>query len=235
MSASRSWCQVCCTDHSHGTDCPGELAASGEERHGWRVNVETPRGMEAFGVLIAESYGLWRARILSYPNILWLVPGGGGTLKFVGSTPQEAERRAAEFIRTHCRERGFTIRPDLDEVAPEPIDRELAQAVLELPNGPPARRKVRFLPVLFGVASTTDKGRTGDLSETGLFVITDSPAGSGSWLNMVLEPAPGQPELSLRGVVRWARKAHHEGRSPGMGVQLEAPPRDYTRYVQSLP
>ena len=80
------WCEICCTTHLPSHRCPGDLQATEDERHGWRVNVETPQGIEGYGVLVAPTSGPWRARILTYPNILWLVPGGRATIKFVGDT-----------------------------------------------------------------------------------------------------------------------------------------------------
>ena len=78
------WCPVCCCRHRDKKDCPGELLATGPERQGWRVNVQTSTGIEACGVLVAPAGDSWRARILTFPNILWTVPDGSGTLKFVG-------------------------------------------------------------------------------------------------------------------------------------------------------
>ena len=83
------YCSVCGGDHARRQDCPGELRATGPERHGWRVAVETPYGLEAYGVLVAPSFDVWRARVITYPNILWTVPGGAVTLKFAGTTAQD--------------------------------------------------------------------------------------------------------------------------------------------------
>ena len=64
---------------------------------------------EVYGILVAEAGEHWRARILTYPNMLWSIPGGRGTIKFVGASAQDAERQAIEFIREHCRKRGFKL------------------------------------------------------------------------------------------------------------------------------
>lgn len=228
-----SWCPTCCTDHPDGAVCPGELPASEPERHGWRINVETPHGIQAHGVLVAESYGLWRARIVTYPNVLWIVPGGRGTIKFVGRTPQEAERKAADFILGHCRRRGYRVRDELTPVESGKIDAETGPPPLPRPAGQPSERKLRFLPLRFGVAGPTELGGTGNLSETGLFVITGAPVDSGRWLDLLLQ-LDGEQELPLKGVVRWMHRRHHAGRSPGMGIQLQAPPPLYLDYVRSL-
>ena len=47
------WCRVCGCRHSPSSHCRGELQATGVEFPGWKVNVETPRGILAIGVLIA--------------------------------------------------------------------------------------------------------------------------------------------------------------------------------------
>ena len=216
------WCQVCCTQHGLETECPGELPATGPERHGWRVNVDTPRGIEAYGVLIAPSYDVWRARILTFPNVLWLAPGQQLSMKFVGETGEEAERKAADLIRRHCLDKGFHMRTGPGTQV----------AALPRPGGQPAARMIRFLAVRFGVAAATEKGGTRNLSESGLFIVTESPVDAGSWLSMALDI--DQESIPLRGVVRWANNEHYVGRAPGMGIQLSEPPRPYLNYVRSL-
>ena len=86
------WCRVCCTQHGSDASCPGELLATGPERHAWRVTVDTSRGMETYGVLVAPAGRHWRARVLTYPKALWVVPGGRASMKFVGSGPQDVRR-----------------------------------------------------------------------------------------------------------------------------------------------
>jgi hypothetical protein len=226
------WCPVCCCRHRNKKDCPGELLATGPERQGWRVNVQTPTGIEGCGVLIAPSGDSWRARILTYPNILWTVPDGKGTLKFVGQSPREAERQAIEFVRRHIHDRGYTMRDEIALAEPGDVEAEAAPEGLNRPSSPPALRRVRFLPVRFGVAQITEIAGTGNLSETGLFIITGSPEKDGTWLNMLLEL--DDDPIGLRGLVRWKNRQHRVGRSPGMGVQLEEPPPSYLSYVRGL-
>ena len=98
--------------------------------------------------------------------------------------------------------------------------------------GQPAARMIRFLAVRFGVAAATERGGTGNLSESGLFIVTESPVDAGSWLSMALDI--DQESIPLRGVVRWANNEHYVGRAPGMGIQLSEPPRPYLNYVRSL-
>jgi hypothetical protein len=227
------WCTVCCTKHTKKTDCPGRLLATGDERHGWRISVDTPRGPEACGVLIAQADQLWRARILTYPNILWTIPGGHGSMKFVADSPKRAERQAIAYIKDHFHQLGYAMRSDAPRVEPRIIEPEAARHILDRPHGRPAVRKVRFLPVQYGIARITEKGGTGNLSETGLFVITNSPEAKGRWLNMLLDIQDAQ--LEMKGLVRWMNFRPHAGRSPGMGIQLDKPPARYKRYVRQLP
>ena len=240
---SPTWCSTCCTQHGRLEECPGELVAVEEERNGWRVTVVTPHGLQTMGVRVADTGGVWRARILTFPNILWAVPDGRGTIKFVGGSPQEAEQRAAEFIRMHCRAKGFTIWKRAADVVPAALDRDAEDSPLAPPAGGPAPRRIRYLPVRFGVAGPSESGRTGDLSSTGLFVITDSPVPTGRFVELLLyvDRAPTNeaghektPPVPMRGMVRWARTNHKTGRAPGMGIQIATPPASYVEFVRAL-
>ena len=228
-----TWCPVCCTNHPTDAPCEGDLSATGPDCHGWRVTVETPRGIETYGVLIAESWNVWRARIVTYPKTLWVFSGGGETIRFVGRTPQEAEARAIEFIRAHCHDRSYRIRDEMTEVQTESIDLETAPTGLIQPEGSPAPRKIRLLQVSYGVDGPKERGSTGNLSETGMFITTDSPVAQGQWLEILL--GFEDDSVDLRGCVKWMRKQHVVGRSPGMGIQLQDPPPVYLNYVRPLP
>jgi len=191
------WCAVCCTTHDRGRRCPGELITRNPERHGWRVNVETPNGIEAYGVLVAKTNcGLWRARVMTYPNVLWAVPGGKGTIKFAAESPIDVERKAIEFIRTHCRERGFALRNEVALSTPDKLTDDEARFVQPVT----ATRVIRFLPILFGVVNPSEVGGTGNLSESGLFVITNHPLEVNTRLRLLLDLA-NRP-LTLTGDVR---------------------------------
>jgi hypothetical protein len=226
------WCLLCCTRHETADSCPGDLSSTGGERHGWRVTVETPNGLETYGVLVAEVHDLWRARIVTYPRILWTVPGGGGTVKFAGRSAVDAELQAIEFIKAHCADRGYEIRNLRSSMEPESIDPEAASGVERRVRPVPAVRKVRFLPVRFGRMNLTERGQTGNLSETGLFIITEVPVGQGEQVNLVL--ATSVDGVTLTGRVRWSRTEHLVGRTPGMGIQLATPPPGYVRFVRAL-
>lgn len=214
------------TASGQGWSAVAELEATGPERHGWRINVETQRGIEAYGVLIAPAGDSWRARILTFPNILWLGPDRQTTLKFEGRSPQDAERQAIEFIREHCRRRDYAMRDEVATVVPDALP-DAAPVV-----GEQAQRKVRFLPIAFGTDFPSERAKVGNLSETGLFIITNTPAQQGDKLNLVLHTETS--ELPLEGVVKWMRNAHRIGRAPGMGIALEDPPEGYVEYVRAL-
>lgn len=224
-----NWCAVCCTTHERGKRCPGELITEIPERHGWRVNVETPQGIEAYGVLVAKTTcGLWRARVMTYPNVLWTVPGGQGTIKFAAESPVDVERKAIEFIRSHCRERGLALRNEVALSTPDRLNGEAGEHVQSIA----ATRVIRFLPIRFGVINPSEVGGTGNLSESGLFVITNHPLEVNTRLRLLLD-VTNKP-LTLTGDVRWMNSNPRVGRSPGMGVQLQAPPDQYAEYVREL-
>lgn len=223
------WCRVCCTTHDNGTRCPGELTTEKPERHGWRVNVETPQGIEAYGVLVAKTEcGVWRSRIMTYPNVLWAVPGGKGTIKFAADSPVEVERKAIEFIRAHCRKHGLTLRNEVALSTPGKLTDDEANRARTVT----ATRVIRFLPIRFGVVNPSEVGGTGNLSETGLFVITNHPLEVNTRLRLLLD-LENKP-MTLTGDVRWMNPKSRVGRSPGMGVQLQAPPPRYAEYVKTL-
>ena len=201
------------------------------EEPGFRVNVDTPHGIEAYGVLLAGCGELWRARIMTYPNVLWLVPGGQTTIKFVAPTREAAELQAIAFIRAHCRTRNFQTREPLGRARPPKLPLKPNVDVFGPPT-PEAIRKIRFLPVRFGVIGATEPGGTGNLSQTGVFIITCLPLDSGARLKMTLDV--DERDIPLDGCVKWMQRSPHGGHSPGMGVQLITPPSPYVDYVRKL-
>jgi len=207
------------------------LRATGPERHGWRVAVETPYGLEAYGVLVAPSFDLWRARVITYPNILWTVPGGAVTLKFTGATAQDAESRAVAFIEGHIKAREF-VRHDSPDAPSVALFRAEAEAKAKAAAGP-ALRKVRAIPIRFGNGPTMFAAMTGNLSESGLFVMTLAPFDRGTGLRVTIDLENGP--VGLKGEVVWKRDKLVLGRPLGMGVQLIAAPESYREFVVELP
>jgi Tfp pilus assembly protein PilZ len=222
---------VCGGSHATPRECPGDLRATGPERHGWRVTVETPYGLEAYGVLVAPSLDLWRARIITYPNVLWTVPGGDFSLKFAGATPQEAESSAVAFVEGHIKSRGYVRRDTQDTPAVSGYPAE-AQARAAAAAGP-ALRKMRALPVRFGTGPTLFAAMTGNLSESGLFLMTLAPFDPGTGLRVLIDLDTGP--IGLKGQVVWQRSRPDLGRPVGMGVHLISPPGPYREFVVELP
>ncbi len=230
LDASGSWCRACATQHGEQEPCPGELRATGAERHGWRITVDTPRGMETYGVLVAPCRSRWRARIVTYPDQLWVLPDGGASLKFVGDSPAEAEEAAARFILEQCERRGLRRHGVLPPVRAGRVNPEAAQGVPPRAVAPP--RKLASFAVRFGRTKPTHEGRTVNLSARGMFLATDEPFKAGEPIRLWLDLGP--LSLPLRGTVVWTRTEPEPGRPLGMGIRLFQPPRLYLEEVEKL-
>jgi hypothetical protein len=228
---SSPWCSVCQTRHASRKDCPGELLATGPERHGWRVLVRAGARAEVHGVLIAEVGDRWRARILTFPNMLWSVPGGRGTLKFVGDSARKAESQAIEFILEHCQQRGYQVTEEIPEVDSGPLNNEEgAKGGRVRPAGDV--RYLRSLVIRYGEEKPDRLGMTADLSRGGLFIVAERPLAAGQSIRMLLEL--DQYTVPLMGKVAWQRAKAEQGRPAGMGIQLRNPPHLYARFIRSL-
>lgn len=228
---SQRFCRVCGTQHPGEAGCPGELRTTGAERPGWRIEVETPFGHEAIGVLLAPSHDQWRARIITYPNVLWSAPGGRGTIKFVAGTPEEAESQAISFVEEHVRAKRY-LRRDGMALASDKLTTNL-RAGAARPLSAAARRKSRCLPVRFGLDRAVSRGMTLNVSSDGMFVHAASPADSGRSLMIHLD-LDGYT-LPLHGLVMWIRRRSEPERPTGMGVRLSEPPPFYQSFVSTLP
>ena len=224
------WCPVCCSRHAEGSSCPGPLMATGPERHGRRFQIAQGSRVEQCGVLIAEAGEHWRARILTYPNMLWSVPGGHGMIKFAGSTPDEAERLAVAFIREHSEARGLSLTEAGEVVAAGRVEPERDPG--KSPRRAKEERHPTVCPIRFGEKKAIEAARTGDLSYFGLFIITDKLLLQGRRLKMMLEL--GSYTIPLTGKVAWVRTRVEAGRPVGMGIQLIQVPQFYTRYVDAV-
>ena len=223
------WCGTCGTAHAGPATCPGSLRATGAERAGWRVHVETPFGHEAIGVLLAPSHDVWRARIITYPNVLWMVPGGQGTIKFVGDTCEEAEAQAIAFVEEHVRAKRYRRRDGLAVIGAESATAARAAAALFAS----APRKRTCLPLRWGPDRATVRGVTVNVSAEGMFIGAVAPEAGGRSLKIQLD-LDGHT-IALRGFVMWNRRRSEPGRPLGMGVRLSEPPMLYQSYVTALP
>jgi len=225
-----TWCPLCGTQHASDVACPRQVRPTGPEKPRWRVAAETPLGVRGYGVLVAEAGTRWCARIVTFPNILWMVPGGGQPLKFLAKTEDDAVRQAAGFIRRHCLAKGYLMRDEVEFV--EPVKRSVALDGSRMFAGPVAPRFDRRLPIRFGRSRPTLLGHTGNLSVSGLFVATAAPLSDGMSLGMLLELE--HCKVPLRGAVRWRRTQRSPGRECGMGLRLVNPPSVYVEYVRAL-
>ena len=169
--------------------------------------------------------------MITYPNILWTVPGGAVTLKFAGRTAQEVEARAVAFVEGHIKARGF-VRCDAPDAPPVSRFRAEADANAKAATGP-ALRKVRAIPVRFGSGPPVYAAMTGNLSESGLFLMTLAPFDPGTGLRVLIDLETGP--VGLKGEVVWKRDKVVLGRPMGMGVQLIAVPESYLEFVVELP
>ena len=71
---------------------------------------------------------------------------------------------------------------------------------------------------------------TDNISERGMFVLTDSPLPEESSVHLHLEVEGLQ--MKLRGVVRWHRTDVESGRPIGMGIEIHRPPPRYIHFVR---
>jgi hypothetical protein len=190
--------------------------------------VQTGARGEDYGVLVAPAGELWRARIVTFPNMLWSVPGGRGTAKFVGRSPGEVEQLAAAFIREHCRQRGYRWSEIRQPVQSGTIDPDSSDGDRDVGN----TRFLHSIEVRFGVDAPKQKASTADLSAGGLFIVTNKPLPAGRRIKLVLELE--NASLPMVGTIAWVRARPEEGRQAGMGVQLHHPPALYQHYVTTL-
>lgn len=228
-AVSQRFCSVCRSGHGDLETCPGELRATGAERPGWRVGVETPFGHEEIGVLLAPSHDRWMARIVTYPNALWSAPGRRGALKFVGETPEQAEAQAIAFVERHVKANRFSRR-DLSAPARSPIASHARGSAH--PAFAAALRKSKCLPVRFSLDRAISRGVTVNVSAEGMFVGVASPVDGGRSLLIHLD-LDGHT-LPLRGLVMWKRRRAEPDGPAGMGIRLSDPTPLYQSFVAGL-
>jgi uncharacterized protein (TIGR02266 family) len=198
---------------------------------GFSTTVITPWGKETYQVWVEQAPPVWVARILTLPNRIWAAPGAREAMKFHGASFDEAESAAAQFIEE---ERIANSR----RVWVPPVDRPdqrrpAAAAGAGAISGPPpgALRVPHRLLLRFGVQAPQLPGLTANLSETGLFIITDRPGPIGAQVRIDLR-FPERP-LLLGGEVVWVRERREQG-NLGFGVRLIEAPDEYTRRLMRL-
>jgi uncharacterized protein (TIGR02266 family) len=152
-------------------------------------------------------------------------------MKFLGSSPAEAERAAIRFVREHCRTRGYTLRIEVPAVNSRPVDPEQDETVAPAEAARSADRPLCAAIVRYGIGRATQRGETDNLSEGGLFIRTNAPFPVATRLRLRFETDEGVA-VPLRGVVRWTRERAEEGRPSGMGVELIDPHPRYVDFVR---
>lgn len=231
MVQSKPWCTVCCTRHAPGGDCPGSLLATGPERHARKfTSVTEDNRVEYYGILIAEAGDHWRARIFTYPDVLWRVPDGARTVKFSGATARDAESRAIDYVEEHCNEHGCTISETVEDEIPLPVEAENADH--KKARGGKEDRHLCKVPIRFGEEMATQVATTANFSAHGIYIATDKLVEKGKRLRMSLTVQAYT--ISLVGTVMWVRNNEEPGKPKGIGVQLEKPPALYLRYVEEV-
>ena len=208
------------------------MRSTGPESNTWRIAVETPRGVEGYGVLVAVAGERWRSRIVTFPKILWMIPGGGETIKFLARTRDEVERKAIDFIRRHCVAKGYLMRDEVQYVRTPRPTAAINAGGRPVSSAGVAPRFRRYLPVRFGRTRPILLGQTDNISESGLFVSTEYSLVEGELVGLMLDL--DYCKVPLRGSVAWHRSAPEPGRPQGMGLHLLRPPPIYVSYVRAL-
>jgi Tfp pilus assembly protein PilZ len=221
------WCDRCGARHEKRSLCAELIDATGPERFGWRVRAMSDSGTETFGVLIAQCDSKWRARVVTFPNMLWSVPGGRSTMKFVGATAADVERQAKQFIVAVCQRRELTMTEIPVEESPGAVQAEGVGI-----DAGSAARSLQQLRLRFGVERARQEARTTDVSAKGLFIASERQLPVGRKLKMLLDI--DSFTVPLVGTIRWAREQPDGGRPAGMGVELHGPPSMYSEYTERL-
>jgi len=198
------------------------LRRSGPERHGWSALLETAKGHLVCGVLLAPSAAIWRARIVTYPKVPWMIPGGRGAVRFSGVSAHEAESRAVAYVHALCAEKGWTW----NDAPPLRRKGDLQST--------PERRKRRSVPIRYATEDgPLQLSTVVNMSEGGLFLAAPDPLPEGTLLRLEIEIYGSV--AALDGTVAWTRTELEPGRPRGMGVDLLESPAVWVSFVRGLP
>ena len=215
------WCHVCGTAHTGPDPCPGALQLTGEGETVWQSRFETSGGEMTFLISRTAWSHRWCARIFTYPDIRWSIPGGGAAIKFLSEGPEECKDAAIRYLTGFCERKGYIK-----------LDQRRA------PDGEPAGgypvRVDSGIPLIWGTGYPSNPGASLNVSTTGMFVATALPPEPGTMIRIRLNL--GALSLPLRGRVTWKREAPDPGRrlEAGMGIHLLSPPSIYKGYIQQL-
>lgn len=190
--------------------------------------VITPWGRETYQVWVEHVPPAYVARIVTLPNRIWASPGGREAIKFHGVTADEAEQAAAAFIEEErLLNKRRLWKPPVNAADPDRI------LVPKPPEGTPApaERFMRRLLLRFGIGAPQVPGLTANLSESGLFIITDRPGAVGAEVCIDLR-FPDLP-IMLGGEVVWVRASRDQG-ALGCGIRLIESPAEYLQRIRKL-
>jgi hypothetical protein len=195
---------------------------------GFSTIVITPWGRETYQVWVEHVPPAYVARIVTLPNRIWASPGGREAIKFHGVTANEAEQAAAAFIE----EERILNKRRIWKPAVNAADRDRILVPKPLDGAPPpAERFMHRLLLRFGIGVPQVPGLTANLSESGLFIITDRPGEVGAQVRIDLR-FPDLPIL-LGGEVVWVRSRRDEG-ALGCGIKLVESPGEYLQRIRKL-
>lgn len=198
------------------------MRRSGPERHGWSALLETAKGQLVCGVLLAPSAAIWRARIVTYPKVPWMIPGGRGAVRFSGVSAHEAESRAVAYVHALCAQKGWTW----NDAPPLRRKGDLQST--------PERRKRRSVPIRYATEDgPLQLSTVVNMSEGGLFLAAPDPLPEGTLLRLEIEIYGSV--AALDGTVAWTRTELEPGRPRGMGVDLLESPAVWVSFVRGLP
>jgi hypothetical protein len=189
-------------------------------------------GRETYQILLQDEGKIWVARIVTLPNKLWANPNGREALKFIADTAEEAEIAALQAMEAECARTGRRLATNQSLAVASPFDFPEPAAAPVQPVPDASARQARRLLVRFGETSPEIPAVTANLSETGIFIISDRPARPGSRLHIDLRFPEGAVELS--GDVVWTRDERADGRSVGFGVRLRDRPKAYLERIRRL-
>lgn len=190
-------------------------------KRGYSTTVVTPWGHEIYQVWLTKSEENWVARIVTLPNRMWAQPGGREAVKFEAATEKEAETAAIHFIEQEC----IRTRRRMAPPATGQADHRIEYAAPKPAQPRPAPRFPHRLLVRFGTMSPERPGVTANISESGMFIITDQPAPVGA--HVLIDVRLPEGPVVLGGQVVWARTRKEADRSLGFGVRLVERAREY--------
>lgn len=229
----RAWCAKCGVLHLEDGACVDACQPTGPERAAWQSTFVGTDGEMGVRILLAPIAEGWRARVVTAPRSLWVVPRSSTAMKFLGETEEDARSAALVFVHETLTAGGFHDRGAARPKAPAGVWIE-RRGGDEDPDDPDAAlRKLYRLSARWGPTLPDHPGWTANLSKSGVFLVTDEPPTPGTNIRIKLEI--GACSMPLEGRVVWRRPlAENLERPQGMGIHLTRPPSLYRDFVGRL-